>query len=116
MADAVGRRGINHSDAGKVESQSLHTASQCMIYAPLQPLAVLRNQRSTARDNRRTVDPTALQLKRLRRLLHKERSGAFEVSYPPLQAGKHPPPAGDRARSAYASRLGLDRQRAAPHA
>jgi hypothetical protein len=66
MADAIGRRGVNHSETGEIESQSLHTASLCMIYGPLQPLAVLRNERSTARDNRRAVGPTALQFERLR--------------------------------------------------
>jgi hypothetical protein len=66
MADAIGRLGVHHSEAGEVESQSLHPANQCMTYGALQPPAVLRNERSTARDNRRAVGPTALQFKRLR--------------------------------------------------
>ena len=61
-ADTAGHRRVNHSEAGEVEAQSLHTPSRGIIYGPLQPLAVLGNERSTAGDDRRAVDTAALQL------------------------------------------------------
>ena len=62
MADTAGHRRVNHSEAGELEAQSLHTPSHGIIYGPLQPLAVLGNERSTAGNDRRALDTTALQL------------------------------------------------------